>query len=214
MTLARIARPVSPARIWVIPGNHDYYGATLDDDVLARIASGAGVNLAQSQFLTFGACHLPPAVLHALDGFRLAGRSGDGGGACGDGHAGLRSNSSGRGRAYQPRGHRRDSPRSPRLVDAGDCQTLHGQAIVVTHHAPCLAVSGPISGISAAFASDLDGWIETHLPDYWFFGHTHRPLSVRIRGAPVVNVSLGYPDEVPEGGEAELLLRGLIFPGA
>jgi len=77
-----------------------------------------------------------------------------------------------------------------------------------------LAVSDPISGISAAFASDLDGWIETHLPDYWFFGHTHRPLSVRIRGAPVVNVALGYPDEVPEGGEAELLLRGLIFPGA
>ena len=53
-----------------------------------------------------------------------------------------------------------------------------------------------------------------HRPDYWFFGHTHRPLSTRIRGASVVNVSLGYPDEVPEGEEAELLLRGFIFPGA
>ena len=36
---------------------------------------------------------------------------------------------------------------------------------------------------------------------------------VAIRGAPAVNVSLGYRDEVPEGGEADLLLRGLIFPG-
>lgn len=27
--------PLSPAQIWVTPGNHDYYGAALDDDVLA-----------------------------------------------------------------------------------------------------------------------------------------------------------------------------------
>lgn len=56
--LSRIARLVSPARIWVIPGNHDCYGATLDDGVLARIASGAGVNLAQKRVLTFGNCRL------------------------------------------------------------------------------------------------------------------------------------------------------------
>lgn len=89
-----------------------------------------------------------------------------------------------------------------------------GQTLVVTHHAPSAAVSGPVSSLSPAFASDLGCWIGAHRPDCWFFGHTHRPLSARIRGAPVVNVSLGYPDEVPEGDEAELLLRGLILPGA
>lgn len=36
--LSRIARPVSPAQIWMIPSNHTYYGATLDDDVLTRIS--------------------------------------------------------------------------------------------------------------------------------------------------------------------------------
>ena len=40
--LSRLARLVSPARIWVIPGNHDYYGATLDDTALPRIATKAG----------------------------------------------------------------------------------------------------------------------------------------------------------------------------
>lgn len=56
--LERIARLVSPARIWVIPGNHDYYGATLDDSLLSRIATEAGVSLAQKRVLTFGSCRL------------------------------------------------------------------------------------------------------------------------------------------------------------
>lgn len=56
--LSRIARLVSPAQIWVIPGNHDYYGATLDDGVLVRIAAEAGVSLAQKRVLTFGTTRL------------------------------------------------------------------------------------------------------------------------------------------------------------
>lgn len=48
--LARLGRLVPPERIWVIPGNHDYYGATLDDTALARIARAAGVNFAKSRF--------------------------------------------------------------------------------------------------------------------------------------------------------------------
>ena len=47
--LSRIARLVSPARIWVNPGNHDYYGATLDDNAVARIATEAGAHLAQKR---------------------------------------------------------------------------------------------------------------------------------------------------------------------
>lgn len=56
--LSRITRLVSPARVWVIPGNHDYYNATLNDDVLTRIAIEAGANLAQKRVLTFGSCRL------------------------------------------------------------------------------------------------------------------------------------------------------------
>lgn len=53
-----------------------------------------------------------------------------------------------------------------------------------------------------------------HRPGYWFFGHPHRPLSARIHDVPVINVSLGTPDEVPMGEETDRLLRGLIFTGA
>lgn len=210
--LARIARLVSPARIWVIPGNHDYYGATLDDSLLSRIATETGVSFAQKQVLTFGTCRILCCTLWT--DFALLGDPGsamDRAAMAMPDYARIRRAEGG-------------------LICPEDTAAIHrdhldwlsqeiakpwqGQTIVVTHHAPSAAVSGPISGISPAFASDLDGWIGAHRPDYWFFGHTHRPLSARIRGAPVVNVSLGTPDEVPEGGEAELLLRGLIFPGA
>ncbi|WJS85926.1 metallophosphoesterase [Paracoccus sp. TOH] len=211
-TLSRISRLVSPARIWVIPGNHDYYGATVDDSLLSRIAGSAGASLAQKRVLTFGNCRLLCCTLWT--DFALLGDPGT---------------AMERAAIVMP-----DYGRIRRLygdlITPGGTVAIHrdhldwltreiakpwpGQTVIVTHHAPSTAVSGPISSLSPAFASDLDGWIEAHRPDYWFFGHTHRPLSARIRGAPVVNVSLGYPDEVPEGGEAEFLLRGLIFPGA
>ena len=203
---------VPPARIWVIPGNHYYYGATLDDYVLARIVTEAGANLAQKRVLTFGNCRLLCCTLWT--DFALTG----------DPEAAMAR--AGMGMLDYARIRRAEGG----LIRPGDTVAIHhdhrdwltreiakpwrGQTIVATHHAPDAAVAGPLSSISPAFASDLESWIDAHRPDYWFFGHTHRPLSTRIRGAPVVNVSLGTPDEVPEGGQAELLLRGLIFPGA
>ncbi|RDD72585.1 metallophosphoesterase [Paracoccus versutus] len=210
--LSRIARLVSPARIWVIPGNHDYYGATLDDILLAGIATEAGASLAQKRVLTFGSCRILCCTLWT--DFALLG------------DPKVAMDRAAMAMPDYDRIRREDGD----PITPGDTAAIHrdhldwlsheiakpwaGQTVIVTHHAPSAAVSGPISGISPAFASDLDGWIEAQRPDYWFFGHTHRPLAARIRGAPIVNVSLGYPDEVLEGGEAELLLRGLIFPGA
>lgn len=211
VALSRISRLVDPARIWVIPGNHDYYGAALDDEVLTRMAMKAGVNFAQKRVLTFGNCRLLCCTLwtdFALTGDPVVAMS-----------------RAGKGMLDYARVRRIDG----KLIRPEDTMELHldhldwltremarpwrGQTIIVTHHAPSAAVAGPISALSPAFASDLESWIDAHRPDYWFFGHTHRPLSVRIRGAPIVNVSLGYPDEVAEGDEGELLLRGLIFPG-
>lgn len=206
--LARLGRLVAPDRIWVIPGNHDYYGATLDDILLAGIATEAGVSLAQKRVLTFGTCRIVCCTLWT--DFALLG---DPEAAMVRAEMGMLDYARIRraeGGLIRPEDtieiHRDHLDWLTREI----ARPWQGQTIVVTHHAPSTAVSA----LSPAFASDLDDWIGAHRPDYWFFGHTHRPLSTRIRGAPVINVSLGYPDEVPEGGEAELLLRGLIFPGA
>jgi len=209
--LSRITRLVSPAQIWVIPGNHDYYGAALDDDVLARIAMEAGVNLAQERVLTFGSCRLLCCTLwtdFALTGDPEAAMSRAGMGMLD--YTRIRRTG---GELIRPEDtfklHRDHLDWLTREV----ARPWHGQTIIVTHHAPSAAVAGPMSALSPAFASELESWIDAHRPDHWFFGHTHRPLSVRTCGTPIVNVSLGYPDEVAENDEAELLLRGLIFPG-
>lgn len=211
LALSRLGRMVSPARIWVIPGNHDYYGATLDDNVLARIVTEAGASLAQKEVLTFGNCRLLCCTLWT--DFALTGDPEAAMARAGMGMLDYTRIRRAEGGLIRPEHtvevHRDHLDWLTREI----AKPWSGQTIVVTHHAPGAAVSGPISSISPAFASDLDGCIEAHRPDYWFFGHTHRPLSPRIPGAPVVNISLGYSDEVPEGGEAELLLRGLIFPG-
>lgn len=203
---------VAPERIWVIPGNYDYYGATLDDRVLARIAEAARVNFAQKRVLTFGTTRLLCCTLWT--DFALMG----------DAETAMARAAMAMPDYARIRGEDGDQilPEDTAAIHHDHLHWLtrefakpwSGQTVIVTHHAPSAAVSGPLSGLSPAFASGLDDWIGAHRPDYWFFGHTHRPLSTRVHGVPVINVSLGTPDEVPEGEETDRLLRGLIFTGA
>ena len=57
--LAHLSRLVNPARIHVVPGNHDYYHHVLDgDDRLARICAEAGVGFAQKRVVRVGRLRL------------------------------------------------------------------------------------------------------------------------------------------------------------
>lgn len=57
-------RYVSRDRIYVLPGNHDYYGAALgDDDALRSVAEQAGVHFLQKQVLRHGATRILAATL-------------------------------------------------------------------------------------------------------------------------------------------------------
>lgn len=210
--LARIGQLIDPSRVWVVPGNHDYWSWRLDGDSgLAEIATGAGANLAQKKVIDIGAVRLLCATLWT--DFQLSG----------DTHEAMR-----RARMVMPDyiRVRRSADLAQGPIRPEDTLAVHqdhldwltqamaepwgGQRIIVTHHAPSPAVAGQVNGLSPAFASDLDGWIEQHRPDAWLFGHTHRLLDAVVHGVPVINTSLGYPDDVEPGYEAERLLRGLI----
>lgn len=66
------------------------------------------------------------------------------------------------------------------------------KTLIVTHP----ATAGEIDTLFAAFHSDLDGTIEQHRPDVWFFGHSHRRICAKVHGVEISNVSIGYLDEV------------------
>jgi hypothetical protein len=88
-----------------------------------------------------------------------------------------------------------------------------GPTVIVTHHGPSPCATGPIDRLTPAFSSDLDGWILLHKPDLWLFGHTHRRLAGQVGHTRIMNISQGYPGEVPEGDETDILLRGLRVAG-
>lgn len=211
--LVRIGRLINPAKVFLIPGNHDYYRFRLDgDDRLRAIAEAAGMRFAQKRMLTFGTIRLLCCTLWS--DFRL---TGDRAGAM-------------RMAARAMNDYRliaRDA--SDTRARPEDTLTLHEdhlawlteaiarpfprRTVIVTHHGPSPGASGPIDGLTPAFTSDLDAWILRHRPDLWLFGHTHRHLRTEVGRTPVVNVSLGYPDEIRSGQEASILMRGMIDTG-
>ena len=51
----RLHRVIDLAKVWIIPGNHDYYGWRLGDDAgLQAIAERAGANFAQKRTIRIG----------------------------------------------------------------------------------------------------------------------------------------------------------------
>ena len=214
--LARIGRLIDPGRVWIIPGNHDYYNCHLDGDAaLHDLVTQVGMSFAQKRIVDIGTTRFLCCTLwtdFALAGDRDAAMQrarmtmSD--------YTRIRKN----GRLASGPIHPEDTMAVHndhlQWLSQAIAEPWHGQRIIVTHHAPCAAAAAPLNGLSAAFASDLEGWISAHQPHGWFFGHTHRQFATEIHGVPVTNVSIGYPDDVADGREAEQLLRGLVSTGA
>jgi len=70
--------------------------------------------------------------------------------------------------------------------------------VVVTHHAPSkksIPDHYKTNIVSAAYASNLDGFIEEHKPDFWLHGHLHNSLDYQIGACRVICNPRGYSDE-------------------
>lgn len=204
---------IAPGRVWVIPGNHDYYGGRLDDDYgLSAIATKTGVNFAQKRVIGIGKNRVLCCTLWT--DFAL---TADVPGAM----MSARCTMPDYGRITIGPEHRPLTPADLLEVhldhlawlEAWLRQPFAGRTFVVTHHAPHREAAGQLDNVSPAFASDLDSLIRRHQPDAWFFGHTHRWLETRIDGTLIRNISLGYPHEVDPQHERTLLLRGMITDG-
>lgn len=88
-------------------------------------------------------------------------------------------------------------------------EPFDGETFVATHHAPHPSVLECFSdALAAAYASDLSELILKYRPSVWFFGHCRGVKGAHVGETQLINVSLGYPDEVLDPAAR---IRDLIF---
>lgn len=215
--LEALGKRIDLSRVWVMPGNHDYYDFRIDgEDRLADFAREAGANFAQKSELRFGGARLLCCTLWtdlALHGDQEQGmamarsRMND--------YRYIRMVGKGFGR-LDPLDTVRIHNDHRAWLAARMAESFDGQTLVVTHHAPHPAsiehlVADPDDAeASPAYTSDLRALIEAGGPDRWIHGHTHGGPDIIHGRTTITNVSLGYPDQIGPGLEAERLLRGMI----
>lgn len=208
--LERLSRLLPLDRVSLFPGNHDFYDFRLDgEDRLAEIAATFGVNYVQKQQIILGSTRLLCATLWTDL-------------ALGNGRAANESRIAAKMNDYR---YIRVAAKGYRRLTAADVverhrdhigwldqklgETFDGQTFVVTHHAPHPSVlRGGRGALAAAYASDLTALMEKHNPARWYFGHCHDAQNAKVGDTQLVNVSLGYPDEVVDPAAR---IRGLIF---
>ncbi len=209
-----LGRYLAPDKIFLLPGNHDYYGHALGADPdLAALAASRGARLVQKQALHYGDIRLlcctlwtdfallgdpEAAMLQAatamLDYDRISrikpGRSGN--------HLPITPEDT----LALHRDHRAWLEAA---LAAPHFAGMRGRTAVVTHHGPHPLAAGPLNALAPAFHSDLGALIDRYQPEVWFFGHSHHRLRARVGATDLRNIALGYPRENRVSGSQSLI---------
>lgn len=210
--IRHLSRYITPDRIHLLPGNHDYYDHVLHgDERLAAICAEAGVNFAQKSVIVIGNNRYLCCTLWT--DFAL---QGDPARAMATAQRVMNDYKYIR---HDGAGFRRIRPSDTAIVHADHRSWLEkqlsepfsGKTIVVTHHCPHPDLIGDQRGdTDPVYGSNLLPLIERYQAEAWLFGHTHWRVDAIVGRTQVRNVSLAYPDQVPVGAEAAILLRGLL----
>jgi predicted phosphodiesterase len=189
---------IDASKIYVIPGNHDFYSHTLDDEQrLQDIAESWGVNWAYRKEFTLDGVRFLCATLWT--DFEL--------------HGPLRNVKHAIEKGLNDFRYIRLKNRDYSKIKVEDVSSVHqkdlkwilnklndtfeGPQVIVTHHAPTERVLVHTGPLNAAYASNLDPLLKAYQDKakWWFFGHSHEAQSLDIHGWHLKNVSLGYPSK-------------------
>jgi len=188
----------------VVPGNHEYYRGSFDDEREALLAARvAGVTV-----LDRGEARYPcgPASLRILGATLWTDYA-----VLGDPEQGMRDAEQAiedhrlitrrDGSPFLPQDALAEHRLSRAWLGQKLAQPHDGPTLVVTHHVPHSAARNPAYGttsLSPAFDSDCDDLIAAAARAKivaWIFGHHHWSLEVEVGGVRVVSAQLGYPGE-------------------
>jgi hypothetical protein len=212
-----LSRYISRDQIFILPGNHDYFGMPLGaDEDLHRIAAAADVQLLQKTELQHGTTRILACTLwtdFALLGSDSVQRS-----------IAIAQPWMPDYRSIFPREGTDGNSSLPEFITPADTVQVHrehrtwleqklaqphfagpdGETIIITHHGPSPATAGKLTPQSPAFHSDMSDVIARHTPNRWYFGHSHRRLRAVQGSTLICNVSMGYPEDPRVPGEHPL----------
>ena len=209
--LGQLAPHIAPDKIYIFPGNHDYFGGMLEDDnLLAQQVQSVGAQWVQRQELFHGNTRFLCCTLWT--DFDLLG---DQDRAMNIAHRTRRDcERIRRGRPITPGVVSHLRSYTP-LIQPSDTVAIHsehkawleehlmtshpageaGRTVIVTHHGPHLSTAGAVDSLTPAFHSDMTNLIERFAPAAWFYGHSHRRLRGTVGQTDLRNVSVGYCNE-------------------
>jgi Icc-related predicted phosphoesterase len=210
--LKEIGNLISLDRVYLIPGNHDFYQHNLDDEErLEAICIEAGAHFSQKKEVVIGndrfLCCTLWTDFNIHNNVDAAAWSAS------------RHLNDYRATRLQHDSYRRITPYDIIVVhanhrawlDAMLAKSFSGRTFVVTHHAPLPGLVDPrYITLEPAYASDLTDMIMKFQPDVWIYGHTHIRKSVMCGSTLVKNVSIDYPFEHRQKNMGDVFLDFLF----
>lgn len=186
--MAALGKPVL-----YVPGNHEFYGASLDATVaeLKRLAAGTAVHVLDNEARVLGGVRFLGSTLWT--DFRLFG----------DGHgrtAAMREAARfirdfQRIERFTPQHSAELFARNAAWLAQRLAEPFPGPTVVVTHHAPSPKSIHPRfagSPLNACFVSDAERLVDGQRCVLWIHGHTHDSFDYLLNGARVLCNPRGY----------------------
>ncbi len=210
--LAHIGRYMPLDRVYVMPGNHDFYHHVLDgEERLQEIASTAGAHYSQMQQIVIGQTRFLCCTL-----WTDFASSGDVPTAMAEAQNGMNDYryirmQGAKYRKIRPEDTREVHRRHRAWLENALRVPFSGQTVVVTHHGPVPDVAdGKAPELDPTYTSDLTVIIDQFQPDAWLFGHTHEPITLQRGRTRISNVSLGYPVQVEDDEVAVRIQQSVV----
>ncbi len=191
------------SQVILVPGNHEYYRGSFDEDRVALLAArNAGVVvLDRGEALVRG----PSRTLRVLGAtlwtdYAVAGAREQAMAVAErdlHDHRLIRRGA----RNFLPKDALAEHRLSRAWLTAKLAETHDGPTLVVTHHVPHSAAAHPthgLKGLGPAFCSDCDDLIAAASAagvKAWIFGHHHWSHAVEVSGVRLVSAQPGYPGE-------------------
>ena len=203
-----IARPLEamtwaarfPLPVLYVPGNHEFYGASIDATrrELKRLCAGTRVRLLDNDEIIIGGVRFLGTTLWT--DFMLLGSGDRRDAAIKEAHAFMRDFSRIRkddasGALFTPDDSAALFRRHSAWLEAKLAEPFPGRTVVITHHAPSPQSIHPrfaASLLNACFVSDAEHLIDARRVALWIHGHTHDSFDYVVNGTRVLCNPRGY----------------------